>query len=305
METQAALNYRRIAKAIDYIRLHYRQQPGLEEIADHVGLSPTHFQRVFADWAGTSPKQFLKHVSLQHAKQLLKTGTDAAIEGGIAAPTTAEVAYATGLSGTSRLHDLFVSIEGMTPAEYRDGGRNLLINYQVEQTPFGTVLIASTSKGVCHLAFIDETVPGALATLAKRFPKAVFQYETDVFQEQALSIFRKDWQQLPAIKLHLKGTPFQLKVWECLLKIPRGGISTYGRVAGQIGTPKASRAVGAAIGSNPVAFLIPCHRVIRGDGGLGGYHWGPTRKQVMLAWERTASVEEAVQGSASSSNKRS
>lgn len=284
MESQEALNYRRIAKAIEYIRAHVRQQPGLEEVASHVGLSPAHFQRLFSEWAGVSPKKFLQYLTLQDAKQSLRSGSG---------PNLFDTAIETGLSSTSRLHDLFVSIEGMTPAEYKNGGSGLDINFEQAATPFGSVLVASTEKGVCFLGFIEDREDSALLTedtqamqdLKHLFPNALFTRQTDTFQQQVLSVFRKDWQDVPRIRLHLKGTAFQLKVWEYLLKIPVGETSTYGSIAGRLGTIGASRAVGSAVGSNPVSFLIPCHRVIRGDGGIGGYHWGTTRKRAILAWE--------------------
>lgn len=284
MDNQQTINYRRIAKAIEYIRQHARQQPGLEEIADHIGLSPAHFQRLFTDWAGVSPKKFMQFLTLQDAKQALRSE---------AQPTLFETTYEAGLSSTSRLHDLFVNIEGMTPAEYKSGGRDLQINYGVAGSPFGNVLVASTPKGVCFLGFLDEKeAPGqtfeesqSMQDLKSLFPKASFVRQSDAFQQQVLSFFQRDWSEIPNIRLHLKGTPFQLKVWECLLQIPTGATSTYGAIAESIGSPKASRAVGTAVGSNPVSFLIPCHRVIRGDGGIGGYHWGTTRKRAILGWE--------------------
>lgn len=285
MESQEALNYRRVAKAIEYIRTHTRQQPGLEEVADHVGLSPAHFQRLFSEWAGVSPKKFLQYLTLQDAKQNLRSGSG---------PSLFDTAIETGLSSSSRLHDLFVSIEGMTPAEYKNGGSGLEINFEQAATPFGSVLVASTDKGVCFLGFMEDWGDLALSLedsqamkdLDRLFPNAQYTRQTDAFQQQVLSIFRQDWTEIPEIKLHLKGTDFQLKVWECLLKIPMGATSTYGAVAEKIGaSSKASRAVGTAVGSNPVSFLIPCHRVIRGDGGIGGYHWGTTRKRAILGWE--------------------
>lgn len=289
MESQEALNYRRIAKAIEYIRAHVRQQPGLEEVASHVGLSPAHFQRLFSEWAGVSPKKFLQYLTLQDAKQSLRSGSG---------PNLFDTAIETGLSSTSRLHDLFVSIEGMTPAEYKNGGSGLDINFEQAATPFGSVLVASTAKGVCFLGFMEDRDDSALPLedsqamldLKRLFPNARFTRQTDALQEQVLSVFRKDWQDLPRIRLHLKGTAFQLKVWEYLLKIPVGETATYGSIAGKLGTTGASRAVGSAVGSNPVSFLIPCHRVIRGDGGIGGYHWGITRKRALLAWEAAKSL---------------
>lgn len=274
MSTQNQIDYERIAKAIDYIRNNFRLQPGLEEVAEEISLSPAHFQKMFSDWAGTSPKKFLQFISLEHAKNLLKEEKASLFD------TT----YETGFSSTSRLHDLFVKIEGMSPAEYKNGGRSLLINYSFSGTPFGNVIAASTEKGICYLAFENDQIK-ALGDLQAKFPNASFFERQDGFQQDALSIFSKDWSELKTIKLHLKGTDFQLKVWESLLTIPMGKLSTYGQLAGQIGHAKASRAVGTAIGSNPVAFLIPCHRVIQSSGKLGGYMWGTERKQLMIGWE--------------------
>lgn len=274
MDGQKELNYNRISEAIDYIRNNFRDQPSLEEIAEKVHLSPFHFQRLFSDWAGTTPKRFLQYISLEHAKSLLKDQQ----------ATLFNAAMETGLSGTGRLHDLFINIEGMTPAEYKNGGVNLVINYRFAESPFGKLVVASTIKGVCHLAFIDNEVM-AVADLKKRFPNASFQLKDDLIQHNALAIFQNDWNQLPKIKLHLKGTDFQLKVWETLLKIPMGKLSTYGKIAEHIGRATASRAVGTAIGSNPVAFLIPCHRVIQSSGGIGGYRWGTVKKTAMIGWE--------------------
>ncbi|MTI32090.1 bifunctional helix-turn-helix domain-containing protein/methylated-DNA--[protein]-cysteine S-methyltransferase [Xanthovirga aplysinae] len=274
MKEQDKINFNRIAVAIDYIQNNFQSQPSLEEVAKKVHLSPFHFQRLFTEWAGTSPKKFLQFISVEYAKKLLKENQTSLFE----------TAHETGLSGTSRLHDLFVNIEGMTPAEFKKGGQNLVINYSFSQSPFGDILIASTSKGICHIAFVDDEKE-ALVKLHHHFPKAIYNQYQDSFQQDALSIFSHDWKKLPQIKLHLKGTDFQLKVWEALLKIPMGQLSTYGDVAKHIDNPKASRAVGTAIGSNPVAFLIPCHRVIQSTGMFGGYMWGRNRKKAMLGWE--------------------
>ena len=274
MDIQNSINYQRIADAINYLRPNFRAQPNLDELAEKVHLSPFHFQRLFTEWAGVSPKKFLQYLSVEYAKNILKEKQ----------ATLFDATYETGLSGTGRLHDLFVTIEGMTPAEYKNGGKAIAINYNFAESTFGTILAASTLKGVCYLAFADKKET-AFAELTERFPNAVYHQQTDAFQQDALSIFQKDWSELPAIKLHLKGTPFQLKVWESLLKIPMGGLQTYGSLAQNIQLPKASRAVGTAIGDNPVAFLIPCHRVIRSTGELGGYHWGLTRKSAIIGWE--------------------
>ncbi|MBC7628838.1 methylated-DNA--[protein]-cysteine S-methyltransferase [Ferruginibacter sp.] len=271
MNGQEQLNYNRIAAAIEYIRQNFKNQPTLDEVAEKINLSPFHFQRLFSEWAGVSPKSFLQYISVAHARHILKnkqvTLLDAALE--------------TGLSGTGRLHDMFIKIDGMTPGEYKNGGENLYINYSYAESPFGNILVASTPKGICYMAFADEEHT-AINALQQLFPNAHFNQMVDIIQQQALYIFTKDWQQLPQIKLHLKGTQFQLKVWETLLKILTGQLCTYGNIAVSIAVPTASRAVGTAIGSNPVAFLIPCHRFIQSSGLLGGYMWGPTRKAVII-----------------------
>jgi len=274
MNTQETINYNRIAEAIDYIKANFKEQPNLDEVAEKVHLSPFHFQRLFSEWAGTSPKKFLQYTSIEHAKKLLKENQ----------ATISETAFETGLSGTSRLHDLFVNIEGMTPAEYKNGGKNLEINYSFAESTFGNIVVASTQKGVCFMAFAEDEITGFIA-LKDKFPNAQFSKKLDLYQQNALFIFQNDWSKLSEIKLHLKGTDFQLKVWETLLKIPMGQLSTYGSIANQIQKPNASRAVGTAIGSNPVAFLIPCHRVIQSSGIFGGYMWGNTRKTAIIGWE--------------------
>ncbi|MDR6369205.1 AraC family transcriptional regulator of adaptative response/methylated-DNA-[protein]-cysteine methyltransferase [Chryseobacterium bernardetii] len=274
MSTQSQIDYNRIAKAIEYIQRNFRLQPSLEEVAENIHLSPAHFQKIFTDWAGTSPKKFLQFISLEHAKNLLKEEKASLFD----------TAYETGFSSTSRLHDLFVKIEGMSPAEYKNGGKSLNIHYSFSESPFGTLLAASTEKGICYMAFEDDKEK-AFGELKQKFPNASFIEKQDALQKNALSIFDKDWTQLNTIKLHLKGTDFQLKVWESLLTIPMGKLSTYGTLAEKIGNPKAYRAVGTAIGSNPVAFLIPCHRVIQSTGHLGGYRWGSDRKQLIVGWE--------------------
>jgi AraC family transcriptional regulator of adaptative response/methylated-DNA-[protein]-cysteine methyltransferase len=275
MNTQENINYNRIAEAIDYIKTNFREQPNLDAVAEKVHLSPFHFQRLFTEWAGTSPKKFLQYISLEHAKKILKEDNQT---------TLFDAAYETGLSGTSRLHDLFVNIEGMTPAEYKNGGKNLFINYSFAESPFGNIMVASTPKGVCFMAFAESEAMG-FGDLKHKFPNAAFSRKLDLAQQNALFIFQNDWSKLSEIKLHLKGTDFQLKVWETLLKIPMGQLSTYGSIAKQIEKPNASRAVGTAIGHNPVAFLIPCHRVIQSTGTFGGYMWGNTRKTAIIGWE--------------------
>ncbi|UKT64477.1 methylated-DNA--[protein]-cysteine S-methyltransferase [Pedobacter mucosus] len=274
MKSQDEINFERITEAINYIHSNFKLQPSLDNIAEKVNLSPFHFQKLFSDWAGTTPKKFLQYISISYAKKLLKEDQVSLFE----------TALETGLSGTGRLHDLFVNIEGMTPGEYKNGGSNLDINYNFANTPFGKIIVASTSKGICHLAFFDDENL-ALQNIKNKFPLANYtEFITDE-QQNATAIFNNDWSNLNQIKLHLKGTEFQLKVWETLLKIPMGKLTTYGNMAKQIQNPNASRAVGTAIGDNPVAFLIPCHRIIQSSGALGGYHWGSNRKTAMLGWE--------------------
>jgi len=273
MKDQEITNYSRIEDAIGYIRSNFKNQPTLEEIAEKVHLSPFHFQRIFTDWAGVSPKKFLQYISIDHAKRML---SDQA--------SLFDTAFDTGLSGTSRLHDLFINIEGMTPGEYKNGGENLSINYSYAESPFGNVMVASTPKGICHIAFANSEAEG-LAELQRVFPRANYSPMVDLIQQNALHIFKHDWGKLDEIKLHLKGTDFQIKVWETLLKIPVGKVCTYGSIASQLNQPTASRAVGSAVGGNPVAFLIPCHRVIQSSGEFGQYHWGSNRKTAMIGWE--------------------
>ena len=271
---QHDVDYNRIAEAISFLKLNFRRQPTLEETAEHVHISPFHFQRMFRAWAGVTPKQFLQYISAEHAKEVLKRGH-----------TLFDAAFETGLSGTGRLHDLFIRVEGMTPGEYKNGGEGLSINYSFAGSPFGTLIAASTHKGICFMAFADNGEDTAFAELQKLFPNAHYHRAADAIQQNALAVFTRDWTDLDAIKLHVKGTPFQLKVWETLLKIPMGELTTYSRIAGAAGSAGASRAVGSAVGGNPVAFLIPCHRVIKANGEAGGYHWGTTRKHAMMGWE--------------------
>ncbi|BCD97449.1 bifunctional transcriptional activator/DNA repair enzyme AdaA [Marinagarivorans cellulosilyticus] len=271
---KTAGHYTTIAAAISYIQQHCTRQPSLADIAAAVHLSPHHLQRVFSEWAGVSPKKFTQYLSIEYAKQILRERP----------VSLQEASHQVGLSGSSRLHDLFINIEGMTPSEYQHGGRSLTINFQLAPTLFGQVVVASTTKGVCYMAFEDEKNT-AFQRLANTFPNAQLFEKADAFQASALTIFKQDWNTHEAIKLHLRGTEFQLKVWQSLLKIPAGQLASYGDVAQDIQKPKAARAVGTAIGSNPIALLIPCHRVIQSSGKLGGYMWGTTRKSAVIAWE--------------------
>ena len=271
---ESSNNYERIEQAIDFLRLNFKNQPSLDEVAAAVYLSPFYFQKMFTEWAGVSPKKFLQYLSIDYAKGILKEKK----------ATLFDAAFETGLTGTGRLHDLFINIEGMTPGEYKNGGQELSINYSFAETPFGTIIIGSTYKGICYMAFSNNSQE-AINRLKELFPNARYQQVTDIYQQNALSIFTRDWSKLNKIKLHLRGTPFQIKVWEALLRIPAGQLSTYSSVAASIDHTKAYRAVGSAVGDNPVAYLIPCHRVIRSTGEFGQYHWGSSRKTAMIGWE--------------------
>ena len=273
-------DFERISAAIHFINENFQEQPSLEEIAKASYLSPFHFQRLFTEWAGVSPKKFLQYISLQHAKKLLQQKI-----------SLANTTFETGLSAYSLLHDMFISIEGMTPGEFKNEGENLRINYSFAESPFGNIIIASTGKGICHIAFADEKQK-AFLQLKNNFPKACFQSLVDSMQQNALRIFQDDWKNISQIRLHLKGSPFQLKVWETLLKIPFGQVSSYAGIAAALENPKAQRAVGSAIGDNPVAYLIPCHRVIKSTGIIGDYHWGSDRKTAIVGWEAAKTFGE-------------
>jgi len=273
-------NYDKIAGAIEFVSRHAQQQPELEAIAAAVHTSPYHFQRLFTAWAGVSPKKFLQFLTVEHAKQLLAEKQ----------LTVFDAAYETGLSGTGRLHDLFVNIEGMTPGEYRNGGEDLIIQYSIQECRFGRYIVASTAKGICNLSFFEGSKAAAIASLQANWPNATIKAATDAHQQKVIDFFDKNMADPSEIRLHLKGTPFQLKVWQALLHIPQGDLSTYGGIAQHLDQPTASRAVGTAIGSNPVGYIIPCHRVIKSIGETGGYRWGSIRKKAMLAWESSKMI---------------
>lgn len=267
-------DYERIERIIRYLDRHHREQPTLKELARVAGLSEFHFHRLFARWAGTTPKNFLKALTAEHAKQLLLESKD-----------LLSVSFATGLSGPSRLHDLMIAVEGVTPGEFKTGGGGVEIRYGLHSTPFGQCLIATTPRGICHLSFIiTPHVGDAVAELHDRWPRATIQRSqrgtasiiAAMFNDQSLS---------GPLSILLAGTPFQIKVWKALLAIPEGHLVSYSMLASAIGHPGAARAVGSAVGKNPVAVLIPCHRVIRETGVVGDYHWGTVRKQALLAWE--------------------
>src|SRR5581483_9135494 len=253
-----------------------RSQPNLEKVARSIGLSPFHFQRLFQRWAGVSPKRFLQYLTVENAKDRLRRSR-----------SVLDASYDSGLSGPGRLHDLFISVEAMTPGEYKTLGKGLRIQYGVHATPFGEALAAVTARGLCGFWFLGSGGErAALARLKENWPRAHFVRRPVATQKLFRLLFRKALSKRPGpLKVLLKGTPFQIKVWEALLKIPTGDVLAYKDVAKRAGTPKASRAVGTAVGQNPIAYLIPCHRVIRETGVLGDYRWGSSRKKAMLAWE--------------------
>ncbi len=261
-----------ITKAIHYIRSHYEQQPSLEEMAQSVHLSKYHFQRLFQKWVGLSPKQFLQFITLESAKARLQAGK-----------TTLDTAYQVGLSGNGRLHNLFLKVEACTPVDFKKRGAGLDIQYGRINTPFGQALVAETTLGICYLAFLDNEP--AMATVQAAFPAANLHQGLGP-NGKLVKKFFQNWK-TPAqkIALDLKGSPFQIQVWKALINIPSAQLLSYGDIARQIGRPGASRAVGTAIGQNPIAYLIPCHRVILQSGEMGGYRWGTDRKLAINGFE--------------------
>ncbi|EIS3742668.1 methylated-DNA--[protein]-cysteine S-methyltransferase [Aeromonas hydrophila] len=268
-------DYARIADAIRFIASQVTRQPTLDEIAAHVHLSPFHFQRLFSRWAGVTPKRYLQVLTLERAKALLQESRP-----------LLEVADTLGLSSGSRLYDHFVQLEAVTPGEYKQRGAGLVIDHGVHDTPFGQAFIALTPRGVCNFSFLDDQVPQTpLATLAQSWPEAELREAPSRTQGVIHTMFDGSKAQDRPISLHVSGTNFQISVWRALLQIPPAKVVSYAQVASAVGNPKAARAVGLAVGANPVALMIPCHRVIQQNGKLGGYHWGETRKQAIHAWE--------------------
>jgi len=245
----------------------------LDDLAARMDMSPAHFQRTFSQWVGISPKRYQQYLTLDHARRMLAERF-----------TTLETALSTGLSGTGRLHDLFLTWEAMTPGDYARGGDGLTIRWGWFDSPFGPAIVMGTARGICGMGFAAEMgVEGAFEDLLRRWPKATFTEDPMALRPWVLDAFATDGQ--GSTPLHLIGAPFQIKVWEALIRIPTGHVTTYSEIAGTIGNPKAVRAVGTAVGRNPVSFLIPCHRALRRDGSLGGYHWGLPVKRAILAWE--------------------
>lgn len=275
-------DYERIAAAIAFITDRVASQPTLEEIAAHLHLSPFHFQRLFCRWVGVTPKRYLQTLTVERAKRLLSESR-----------SVLEVSDSLGLSSGSRLYDHFVRLEAATPGDYKERGRGLSIEYSVHSSPFGNIFIAITPRGICKLSFLDySSIDEHLAELIHLWPSAVIQEKRGNAQAVVEAVFRRSRKPDRPLSLYVSGTNFQISVWKALLQIPPAAVVSYGQVAHAMGRPRSARAVGAAVGANPVAFLIPCHRVIQKSGRLGGYHWGETRMHAIHAWE-TAAREEA------------
>jgi AraC family transcriptional regulator, regulatory protein of adaptative response / methylated-DNA-[protein]-cysteine methyltransferase len=277
---QSSINYRRIEQAIQYLEANFKRQPELNEVADQVHLSPFHFQRLFTEWAGLSPKKFLQFLTVDFLKDKLKQTRN-----------LHEAAEAAGLSAQSRVYDLFVNLEGVTPQEYKQSGRGIHIHYGFHETVFGLALIGVTQRGVCWLSFSsDDGADSEITKMKTHWHNSDFNEDITGTEKYVNQVFnRAERAQLPVL---VKGTGFQIKVWEALLRIPSGHVSTYQDVAQQIRNPNAVQAVGSAVGANHIAYLIPCHRVIRKDGILGEYRWNPVRKKSMIGWEMAMEENE-------------
>jgi AraC family transcriptional regulator of adaptative response/methylated-DNA-[protein]-cysteine methyltransferase len=276
-------DYRLIEQAIRFIEANANRQPELEEIAAAVGLSGYHFQRTFTRWAGISPKRFLQFLTKENAKELLARSEN-----------LLDTTHQVGLSSLGRLHDLFVATEAVTPGEYKSRGAGVTIRYGIHASPFGSCLIATTERGICHLGFVQTTEGNAIDNLVADWNQAKMLEDYHATAQLVEPIFDLSRRGKESLRLHLRGTNFQIKVWEALLNIPVGAATTYERIAMQIGKPSALRAVGTAVGHNPVAVLIPCHRVLRKDGEFGNYRYGTARKKALLAYESVPARNEAV-----------
>lgn len=269
-----ARDYQRVEQAIAYIIEHRSSQPELEEIADNIGLSPFHTQRLFSRWAGVSPKRFLSYLTIEHAKQKLEESA-----------SVFDAALDSGLSGPSRLYDLMVSVEAMTPGEYKTQGSSITIHYGQADTPFGAALVLMSDRGLCGLEFIRDDFAALLDAAKQRWPLSNFKKDQNRAKEMASRFFLEG----QAVPILMKGTPWQLQVWSALLRIPPGVITSYGQIAEQVCTRKASRAVGTAVAANHIGYVVPCHRVLRATGLFKRYRWGAPRRWAMLAKESAGS----------------
>ena len=275
MET-AARDYELVKRNLDYLRQNWREQPSLEQLAKASGVSAAHLQRLFLRWAGLSPKVFLQALTIDHARRLLRDSA-----------SVLDATYESGLSGPGRLHDLFVTHEAMTPGAYKARGKGLAIRYGFHDCPFGKALIMMTNQGVCGLAFADEGQEKAtFDDMSNRWPEAEYLEDLTATAAVVARIFDpQSWNVEKPLRITFIGTAFETEVWQSLLNIPFGGAATYSGIAERLGRPLASRAVAAAVGRNPISFVVPCHRVLGKSGNLCGYHWGLTRKQAILGWE--------------------
>lgn len=276
MEAQEVINYKRIEKAILYLENNFIQQPTLDEVADAASVSPFHFQRLFTEWAGISPKRFLQFLTVDFLKKKL-----------VESKNLIDAAEIAGLSSQSRIYDLFTTLEAVTPQEYKLHGKGLRIDYGFHETPFGQALIGVTERGICWLSFVstDEEPRLQLETMKEHWYQSIFHESKDLTGSVASKIFSPNHQQPQKLHALVKGTNFQIKVWDALLRIPQGQVTTYQQIAQGIQQPKALQAVGSAVGANHIAYLIPCHRVIRKDGILGEYRWDAVRKKSMIGLE--------------------
>ncbi|MBY0381439.1 MAG: bifunctional helix-turn-helix domain-containing protein/methylated-DNA--[protein]-cysteine S-methyltransferase [Xanthobacteraceae bacterium] len=274
--SEALRDYETVSRAIGFISNYWREQPSIEEISEAVSVTPDELHHLFRRWAGLTPKDFMQAVTLDNAKRMLRESA-----------SILDTAYDAGLSGPGRLHDLFVTHEAMSPGEWKKGGAGTTLRYGFHPSPFGTAVIVATARGLAGLAFADEgEEQAALADLQGRWPLAAYVADQNLTAALARRIFEaSQWCADQPLRVVLIGTDFEVRVWETLLRIPMGNATSYSDVARRIGAPKASRAVGAAVGKNPISFVVPCHRVLGKSGAITGYHWGLTRKRAMLGWE--------------------
>ena len=267
-------DYAAVKRAIEFISTRWREQPSIETVADHVGLSPSHFQHLFRRWAGLTPKAFLQAITIERARELLRDSA-----------SVLDAAYDVGLSGPSRLHDLFVTHEALTPGDYRRN--DLVLRYGFHGSPFGEAIVVAAPRGLAGVGFVDDgDRASALFDMTRRWPRAQFVEDREATAPYAARAFNPAlWRPDRPLRLVMIGTDFEVRVWETLLNVPMGRATTYSDIARKLGKPKATRAVGAAVGKNPISFVVPCHRVLGRSGALTGYHWGLARKQAIIGWE--------------------
>ena len=284
IEKSSPRDYDLVRRSLAFLTENWRDQPSLETLAERSGVSPHHLQRLFTRWAGLSPKAFLQAVTIDHARELLRDSA-----------SILDTAYEVGLSGPGRLHDLFVTHEGMTPGIYKAKGRGLVIRYGFHDCPFGRALVMTAGAGLCGLAFADTGEEHAtLADMMSRWPEADYLEDKAATAPYAVRIFEPgNWTPDQPLRIVFIGSDFEIRVWETLLRIPLGKASSYSAIAGHLGKPQGARAVGTAVGKNPISFVVPCHRVLAKSGGLCGYHWGLTRKRAILGWEAGVAARAA------------